>query len=291
MTFLAILAALAFDRLVPLVDDWRVVPWPATYTAMMREQFERLERWGGVAVVLVLVAPPLIVTGVLLLLLQEIHFLLGFLFALIVLIVSLGPRELTREVEAYAAATHSGDEARARALATALTGEEVPSDAGPRSQRVAQAIFVQANDRLFGVLFWFALTGPLGAILYRMTAALRGALADSFGTNHPITDTARRLHGFVAWLPARLLALSYALAGSFEDAMADWKAYYDRCSPRFFDVNDDVLACAGGGALRMALDEDEAGLSIVWSALGLVNRALIAWLVVIGFFTLVGLLL
>ena len=52
-------------------------------------------------------------------------------------------------------------------------------------------------------------------------------------------------------------------------------------------MNSDVLVCAGLGALR-GVDE-EAGIGRLRSALTLVQRTLIIWMVIYGLITLFGL--
>ena len=89
------------------------------------------------------------------------------------------------------------------------------------------------------------------------------------------------------WLPAHLTALGYALAGSFEDAVSDLKAYYHDCHLHFFQVSDDVLVFSGLGAVRAAAVE-ETGITRLKSALGLVRRTLIIWVAVYALLTLFG---
>ena len=84
--------------------------------------------------------------------------------------------------------------------------------------------------------------------------------------------------------------MGYAIAGSFEDAVADWRAYYDDCSESFFRINEDVICAAGMGALRSAsgsgsLAEPAAAAA---ASLKLVNRTLVVWLTGISILTLLG---
>ena len=77
-------------------------------------------------------------------------------FAIVLLLVSLGPRNLAEDVEDFAAAVRAGNEEEAQRLVTALT-EHVVTTAEPsaeRLHRLREAVFVQANNRLFGVVFW-----------------------------------------------------------------------------------------------------------------------------------------
>jgi len=220
-------------------------------------------------------------------------------FALVVLLFSLGPRNLTEDVEDYTRALAQPDELLRAQRAKALTERETPADPRERSRAVEEAIFVQANNRMFGVILWFMLLGPTGAWLFRVTDLMRrravfegGRAREHTGATPDYVQAAQRVHGVLAWLPARLLAVGYALAGSFEDAVSDWRAYYQHCSEHFFEVNDAVLACAGAGALRTRAFEAAAAESeatqAMRAALRLVNRTLIVWLTAIALLTVVG---
>ncbi len=210
------------------------------------------------------------------------------LFAAVVLMFSLGPRDLVAEVDAYLDAA-AGDRAEeADAIARGL----IESDTLPRgtARALESAIVVQANHRIFGVLFWFMVLGPAGAWgyrvadLFRRRAVFEAARREDAAPSHEV----QVLFEFVAWLPARLLALTYAAAGSFEDATEDWRRYYRETSHRFMRVSEDVLAAAGLGAIRSrCAEEDTQGR--VRAASRLVRRGVLIWLTAISLATLVGL--
>lgn len=289
MAFVLTLIGVALDRLVEKLSAWRDPAWFDLYFRLLRERLAGIALLNGTMGALVTVLIPVIALWLVYGLLAAVAAPLGLLAALALLVLSLGPRELNSEVEAYAAAVHQEQEADAEAIAARILGHTPPPQPAHRHQAVAEAVLVQANARLFGVLFWFAVLGPAGAVLFRVSALFRTVAVREYGAGSEVTDAAQRLYGVLAWAPARLLAASYALAGSFEEAMADWRGYYDACAERFFDINDDILLCAGRGAARLNNDED-AGLAATGVVLNLVWRALIVWLVVLGVLTLGGLL-
>lgn len=291
MTFVIILIGVVLDRLFEQLGEWRSRTWFENYLRVLHERFEGIALWNGTLGALTAVALPVLAVWLVWALLGAVAGVLGLAFALAVLIFALGPRELNNEIQAYADAVHSEHDELAAAIAARILGDTPPDSAAERHAAIARAVYVQANDRLFGVLFWFALLGPVGAALYRVSCLFRDAACREYGSASELGDAALRLHGVLAWAPARLLALSYALAGSFEDAMADWKAYYERCAGRFFEITGDVLVCTGQGALRQDADEEEASLALVGAAVNLVYRALIVWLAVLGLFTLAGLVI
>src|SRR5690606_8360366 len=92
-------------------------------------------------------------------------------FAVLVVFLCLGPRDLGSEVDDYCAALARGDRDEARRVMTALTESQHarPLDV----DAVEEAIFVQATNRIFGVAFWFVVLGPVGAWLFRVSDLLR----------------------------------------------------------------------------------------------------------------------
>lgn len=226
------------------------------------------------------------------------------MFATLVLLFALGPRDLGDDVDEFANAQDSGDSSAAEAAARQLLEKPVPDNHPQRIHALRQAIFVQANNRLFGVIFWFMLLGPAGAWLFRVTDLMRKRAVFSMRQGVIGDETLRpsfarailRCHGVLAWPSARLLALGYALAGSFEDAVSDWRAYYQNTSEHFFEVNNDILAAAGCGAQGVTpggedLSTDgicELEADAARSAMSLVVRTLVVWVTFIALATLLG---
>lgn len=79
---------------------------------------------------------------------------------------------------------------------------EHADDGGSARRRLVYAGFA----RWFPPLFYFALLGPLGALAYRAVAVLTAEGPD---------DGRLRLLWLLDWVPARLLVLTFALAGDF----------------------------------------------------------------------------
>jgi membrane protein required for beta-lactamase induction len=208
------------------------------------------------------------------------------LFAALVLVFSLGPRDLMAEVDAYVKAVERDQPGAAEAIARGLLENETAGEGG---RALESAVVIQANHRIFGVLFWFMLLGPAGAWgyrvadLFRRRSVFQAARNGEAAANHVV----QVLFEIVAWLPARLLALTYAVAGSFEDATEDWRRYYRATSRRFMRVSEDVVAAAGVGAIRSRCPEEDT-LERVRSATRLVRRSVLIWLTAISLATLVG---
>ena len=79
-----------------------------------------------------------------------------------------GPRDLDLDVDAIVNA-RDADARRAAAATLWPDGARRRIDGGA----LVEAVFRNALRRWFGVLFWFLLLGPVGALLYRLTALAR----------------------------------------------------------------------------------------------------------------------
>jgi AmpE protein len=223
--------------------------------------------------------------------------LLHFAFAVVVLLFSFGPRDLKEEVDDYVGALerHDRDEAMRRAKELL---ESSPSSRGAGTREaVEEAIFVQANNRIYGVIFWFMVLGPAGAWAYRVSDLLRRRAAFEAArqgvprVRGDLGSVLTDLHGGLAWIPARLAALSYALAGSFEDAVGHWKVAVDSAGVGLLDRAEGLLARVGKSSLQPSLAEIEPEALDVATATGawrVVSRALWIWLAVIAVLVLAG---
>ncbi len=294
MTLLAIIIGLSLERFLGHLQDLRQFTWFEQLVDSVRANFKVGGEWNGVAGVLLAVVPPVLLVALVQALLSDVLFgLLAFVFAVLVLVYTLGPRDLDADAEAYINALEVADEEDAQRRAEAILETEPSADAGERTRLVADALLVKANEAVFAVLFWFAVLGPAGAALYRLAWVLKKQAGTEESSD--FAAAAQRLHGIVAWLPARLLAVGYALAGSFEEAIHAWRGYYDKWSLRFGDSNVGVLVCAGNGALHLNVERDasvedrvEAGTDLIHAVLGLIWRTLVIWVTVIALLTLAG---
>ncbi len=286
MTIISILLAIAADRLLPHLHEYRQYHHFLHYVERVRDRFIRPEH-EHIGTLLLLLAPVWLAVGLLQYWISGWLFgLVGLLFYAAVLVYCIGPRDLANDVDAWCEATESGDPASGETATAPLTGDAIVSDdPAERALDISGTVLVEANGRLFAVLFWFIVLGPLGAVMYRSAAVLKQQYDDE--ASEFAVSTAW-MHAVMVWLPARVLALTYALAGHFDAAIEGWRAAQDE-RPEGSEGSDEVLVMTGLGALGLEEDDFAAGgVPAVRSAMRLVWRTLTIWLVVIAVLILAG---
>jgi AmpE protein len=296
MSLLALLLALLLERGLTHLLHLREPRWLDRYADWTGRSFGRSGSAVTAAAVLTVALPVLPVLVADRLLGSHLLGLPQLGFAVVVLLFSFGPRDLRDEVDDYVAALERGDQESAARLATELLEGDAAGRAGGLREAVEEAIFVQANNRIFGVIFWFMLLGPTGAWLFRASDLLRrraafesarqgGTAASGFASSLAF------VHGLLAWAPARLAAFSYALAGSFEDAVGNWRIAMDRAATGLLDRSEDLLARVGRGSLQPSLAGLQGPAVDTATARGawrVVSRATWTWLAVIAVLVLAG---
>ena len=219
----------------------------------------------------------------------------------------MGFRRFSHAVSAIINAFKANDLVEARRALASWRGGGVSELSSEDVARLAiERGLVDAYRQVFGVIFWFViLPGPAGAVLYRAAALLAeewGALPPGIEPT-PLTQArdefgrpARMLLALLDWIPVRLTALSFAIVGDFEDAVACWRTQAHLWARQDGGLAIGVLLASGAGALGAQLggplpvlvgDPDvraelgtgePAGPDMLPSAVGLVWRALILWL-------------
>ena len=310
MTLLAIVVALALEQ-------WRAFEWRAGVERAYVAYVRGIEQWlnggtlgQGIVATALAIVPPVLVVWFAWWIANRIHPAAGLAVDIAVLYVLMGFRHFSHAISTIIAALKGGDIVTAR---RALANWRGMATGDISSQDVARLAIergmIDAYRQVFAVLFWFVvLPGPIGPVLYRavmLTAAQwKGALPgeDMSELTRSLLvfgRPARKLLAVVDWIPVRLTALSFAVVGDFEDAVYCWRTQAGSCPPAYGGETRGILLATGGGALGVQLGGPMPGIGgeteprpdvglgdtveadVLPSAVGLVWRALIVWLLLV----------
>ncbi|MGB8856686.1 MAG: CobD/CbiB family protein [Burkholderiales bacterium] len=177
------------------------------------------------------------------------------------------------------------------------------------SRVTIEQLLLSAHKDLFGPLIWFlVLPGPVGPLFYILARELNqtwsrnNAEAENGVDSEPdlpFGHFAQQMWDWIDWVPRRVTALSFGIAGDFQDAMECWRAQ----AQSWPDSSDGIVLTSGAGALEVRLGlpltttagadyrpeigtGEHAQADFVESAEGLVWRALALWLAVLVLVTL-----
>jgi len=177
MTLLALLIGLVVERLATQLFHLRRLRWLESFIDKGFRQIERFANWPAVIPIallaLLLILPVFLV---LFSLKDTLYGVANLVLSIVVLFFSLGPKDIGEDVDEYCRAVEEDDEERIRTTSKVLLEADVPEIAGDRIRKVEEAVCIQANNRLFAVIFWFVLFGPYGALgawAYRVTDLIR----------------------------------------------------------------------------------------------------------------------
>jgi AmpE protein len=303
MTLIALLIGLTIERLATQIFHWRRMRWLERIIDKGFSLAARFSTWPALIPVIVLTAILVLPVAAVTVALGDTLF--GFphvVLAVVVLFFSLGPNDIGEDVNEYCSALEEGNEERIEQTARTLVENTVPEEPLERIRCVEEAVCIQANNRLFAVIFWFVLLGPLGPLgawAYRVTDLVRrravfqaGREESDAATITPLRDAAVALHGWLAWIPARLTAIGYAVAGHFDAALAAWRGGAETLAATPSENSERLLARVGIAALALEVEQDEdltaRGVRGATAAKRLVFRLLLIWAVIISAMTLYG---
>ncbi len=285
MNLISILIALLVEALYKPVSDFRRYDWLLDISTKMYQKLSSQSWCDGPIGVILMVVLPCFSVWLIIAMLTGVTSLLSFLFGLLVLIYCIGPKDLLDEVKKFTQALQADDSDSARQYASEILGKDATGDMISLAEQVKENIPVVANVRVLGVVFWFMLLGPVGAILFRYICLLHYKCRWNSGFSNALEQA----YEIIIWPSSRLSVLGFAVTGSFVDTLSLW-----RSSTNFWQCSsEELLRVSGIGAVRHELDEpSEEGqpdIEGVQNVLALMRRTLIVWLAILAILTLTGL--
>lgn len=294
MSFFSLLAAFLLEQARPLGRDNRLLALFRGYAETIEHNFNAGQHRHGVVGWLLAVLVPVVAAGFLYQILFHITPLLAWVLNAAVLYYTVSLRQVRKPYGVISDALRNGDLSAAKAALQEWTGR--PSEALSAREIAKLAIeqrLLDAHRDGFAVMAWFlVLPGPCGALLYRLASELDRAWGarsdDEFGQ---FGQFARTAFAALDWVPARLTAASFAVAGDFEDAVYCWRSQALSWVPH----RQGILLASGAGAMGVRLGDavpegptvrfrpelgtgDEPDADHLRSANGLVWRVLALWM-------------
>jgi adenosylcobinamide-phosphate synthase len=307
MIFLAILLALLIEQARPLSVDNPVFAGLRGWARVVRRNLDTGQGAHGWLAWVLATGAPALVSALVYWGLWRFSTVLAFVWLVAVLYVTLGFRQFSHHFTDIRQALEEGNDAVAREKLALWLRVETASL--PRTELLRQVIeqsALAAHRHVFGVLasfvaLWLLGLGPAGAVLYRLAEyASRNWRARPDGTpSVALQRAAATGWDWVDYLPARATALGFAVVGNFEEAVASWRGEADR----FARGSDGVVLAATSGAInvRLASGDGEAveegvsaraqpQLAHLASAVGLVWRSVVLWMLLLALLTLARLI-
>lgn len=280
VTFLAIIIAVVLLQAWGSAERLHADSWFASWQA-------RVTGWGlpgGVSLALLVLLPSILVVLALDLVQPRLFGLLWLPLAVLLLLYSFGRGDFQAAMGRYRGHAYAGDfEAAYLAAREGLdeTAAEPPESAQEVHASIQQSLLYEGLQRWFAVLLYFVLFGPAAALAYRLLQLCRGQFEP---------ELAQRWMFVLDWVPARLLAATFAITGDFVGSRTQLLASLQDITAGAGSVLYRVGAAALGplGAVPGAQDSEFGPAAAAQNREfdALLSRSAVCWIVVLSLLVL-----
>lgn len=298
---LMLLGALALDRSLgepsnrwhPLVGFGVLAQW-LEKQLNKRHHHPLFNFFLGLLSLLLLVGLPV---ALLVFLLMHLPIWANMLLQTIVLYFCIGWQSLREHALSIAAPLQQGDIDKARSALSMIVSRDTTHLNEPKiAAATTESVLENGNDALFASLFWFALLGAPAALAHRLVNTLDGMWGYRNRRFEYFGKSAAKLDDLLGYIPARLTALIYALVSAYpKHALYCWW----RQANKHDSPNAGVVMATGAGALAIRLGGSACYQGVrqkrpvfgwgqscktrhITQSLSLINKSLLAWLIVIA---------
>lgn len=298
MSVFALICALCLEQYRPISNNNMMYLTFIRFANFIERTFNGGQFRHGLIAWAVIAIPLILLNIILFWVLYHFSPILGWLWCVGVLYANMGFRQFSHAFTVVSERLRDEDVIEARKVLSKWTGQ----DSSQMSTEEISTIAIEQGtlDSLryvFAPIFWFVLVapflGPTGIILYRINTLLLqkwGGRADLVAFSFFVSKVQYALD----WLPARLMAVSFAVMGNFEDAIHCWRTQ----AKDWVDHIQGILLASAAGALGVCLGSvitqnhvvkmrpnlgmgETANPDFLRSAVGLIWRVVLLWIVVI----------
>lgn len=174
----------------------------------------------------------------------------GLFWNIVLLYLAIGRRSLIEHSQAVYKHLLFHDIDKARAATQKIVSRDCDQlDSNGCAKATVESVLENGNDSIFAVLFWFVLFGGAGAVFYRLANTLDAMWGYKTSRYLDFGWATAKADDLLNYIPARICAFCYSLAGETALAFKAWKAKGHLLpSP-----NGGPVMSAGGGALNVEL--------------------------------------
>ena len=263
LTITSIFGALLLDWLFgeprkfhPLVGFGKLANYLEKYLNSKQEQSVELKMIFGAVTVVMLIAPFVVVLTVLNHIISSASIWLHVILNTVVLYWAIGHQSLTEHALRVLKPCLAGDLSAARQqLAMIVSRDTQQLSQEQVMQATVETVLENGSDAIFAPLFWFFLLeatmglGAIAVLIYRLSNTLDAMWGYRNQRFNYFGRFAARLDDVLNYIPARLVALSYALFGNTKLALQCWREQ----SPLLKSPNAGPVMTAGAGSLNVRL--------------------------------------
>jgi adenosylcobinamide-phosphate synthase len=175
---------------------------------------------------------------------------LGGWFDVIIATLALGANSLWQHAKPIQQALEDNDLQLARQRVSWIVSRNTSElNKEDISKATVESLLENGSDAIFATLFWFAVAGAEGALLYRLSNTLDAMWGYKNERYQYFGRFSARIDDVLNWMPARLTSISYCLYG---DTITAWQCWRMQ-GTKWYSPNAGPVMAAGAGALGIKL--------------------------------------